>query len=80
MSWTQVEPLLQGDKRWAKIVLGNNAAGSKWTIGTDGCAITCLAMMCGMTPDKVNTALRPPGFLASDGRLATWNKIGRAHV
>lgn len=73
MSWTQVAPLLQSDPKWGKVVLGNNKPGSKWTIASDGCAITGVAMMCGMTPDKVNEALKPVGFTPADGRLATWN-------
>jgi lysozyme len=47
----------QKDPRWEDIKLGFG----NYTIGSDGCFLTCLAMMTGITPDKVNEILKNDG-------------------
>lgn len=47
----------QHDPKWGKIQLGTGPT----TIDQEGCFITCLAMICGKTPDEVNTILRDNG-------------------
>lgn len=48
-----MEILSQNDPRWKNTKLGTSNA----TIGSDGCAITCVAMLAGTTPDKVNARM-----------------------
>lgn len=54
-------PLLaQKDGRWRHLSLGyggKHSDGSPITIGSDGCVITCLAMMTDCTPQEVNQKL-----------------------
>lgn len=64
-----IKPLSQRDKRWASLRLGTC---SKATIGTDGCAITCVAMLTETTPDKVNDL-----GLYTNGCLANWSKLAQ---
>ena len=55
----------QGDSKWSKILLGFNT--SKYTIGSDGCLITCLSMIQNITPDSMNTKLKDIEGFANGG-------------
>lgn len=68
-----MEKLSQRDPRWSKIKLGF----SNVTIGGYGCTITCLAMLAGTTPDKVNEAMKRVGGYAN-GNLVIWSKVPQA--
>jgi hypothetical protein len=48
-----MEYLSQRDRRWKNLTLG----GCTDTIAQSGCVITCLAMLCGSTPDVINSTL-----------------------
>lgn len=52
----------QRDKRWAKETLGFG----KTTLGSHGCFVTSLAIMCGKTPSEVNSILKKGKFFTGD--------------
>ncbi len=56
---TSIVPLSQRDPRWAKTLLGNSSTS---TIGAYGCLVTSMAMLAGLTPDVLNTRMKPRGF------------------
>jgi hypothetical protein len=57
----------QRDPRWARLLLGNSRTT---TIGGYGCKLTCLSMMVGVMPDKVNEILKKAGaFFGKNGDL-----------
>ena len=58
--------LSQNDPRWKYTILGT----SRSTIGQEGCAITCVAMLAGTTPDQVNAKMP---FI--EGNLLVWNTV-----
>lgn len=58
--------LSQKDPRWANDRINN----TKYTLRTDGCLISCLADIAGITPAEANKRL---GFY---GALVDWNKVG----
>jgi hypothetical protein len=60
----------QRDPRWASIILGNNTS-PKYTIGSHGCLITCLATYLGIYPNEINN--RKELFTAGSGNLI-WGK------
>jgi hypothetical protein len=70
MSNKKIIPLSQRDKRWGSKKLGF----SDVTISGYGCTITSLAMMAGLTPDKVNEILKASGGYAQEN-LVIWNKV-----
>lgn len=53
------------DPRWANIRIGK----TRWTLGQQGCFITCLAMLEEITPDKMLKLLIKGGGLNSRGEL-----------
>lgn len=57
--------LSQEDKRWANIKIGK----TNLTIGSDGCLLTCLAMMSNKTPDIVNSILTAKGAINAKGQV-----------
>lgn len=59
----------QKDIRWRFKQLGF----CNTTIGSNGCAITCLGMLCGKRPDEVNQILRNNGGFVN-GCLVWWQK------
>ena len=68
-----IAPLRQGNGRWGKELLGYS---TRSTIGSEGCTITCLAMLLDTTPDVVNDRLKAVnGF---DGQRVVWGQIGAA--
>jgi hypothetical protein len=69
----------QRDPRWANIKLGWGLA----TIGTDGCTISAIGDILGVTPDVVNTKLKAvkgfsDGVNIGAGSLVVWGKIAEA--
>ena len=62
--------LSQRDPKWAKIKLGKCGC----TLGSHGCAVTCVAMLAGTTPDKVN-AKKP--FVGSCMDIIDWAKAAK---
>jgi len=59
---SKIEPLAQIDPRWRAIKLGL----SNYTIGAQGCALTCAAMVCRqldttLHPDVLQNLLKPAG-------------------
>lgn len=56
----------QRDARWKDIPIND----TDYTLGTDGCLITCLAWISGITPD---TAVKKLGF---NGAQVDWNTLG----
>lgn len=56
------EVYYQNDSRWKNIKLGFGNT----TIGSHGCFLTCLSMMVGITPDKVNEILKNDGGFYKD--------------
>lgn len=62
----------QNDSLWKKKPLGNSAL----TIGSDGCVITCFAMMTNLRPDQVNNLLKAHG--AFDQSRVIWDKSASA--
>lgn len=67
-------PLSQRDQRWANLKLGD----SNYTIGPDGCTITCLAMAANLTPGEINRRMNLVGALK--GGLVNWTLIGKANI
>jgi hypothetical protein len=68
-----IAPLRQGNGAWGKQLLGYS---ERSTIGSEGCTITCLAMLLGTTPDVVNERLRAvSGF---EAQRVVWDRIGDA--
>lgn len=65
-------PYSQRDPRWKNIKLGFG----KYTIGSDGCFLTCLSMMVNKTPDVVNEILKKAG--AFSGSLIISDKAAKA--
>lgn len=62
----------QRDPRWSSHKLGT----SRLTIGSHGCAITCIAMMTDATPPSVNaTLIKGGGYVA--GNLVSWRRAGQ---
>lgn len=59
----------QSDSRWAGIRLGTCGV----TIGSDGCAATCLSIMLDSTPDWINKVLKEQGGYIN-GCLMNWAK------
>lgn len=62
----------QKDSRWKNIKLGFG----KYTIGSDGCFLTCLSMMVNKAPDVVNEILKKAG--AFSGSLIISDKAAKA--
>jgi len=62
----------QTDSRWKNIKLGFG----NYTIGSDGCFLTCLSMMVGKTPDMVNEILKEAK--AFSGSLIISDKAAKA--
>lgn len=58
--------LSQKDLRWAN----DKINGTQYTLKTDGCLISCLADIAGITPGEANQRL---GFR---GALLDWNSVG----
>lgn len=67
-----LDVLGQRDPRWKAEILGNNT-DKRYTIGGWGCLITSIGMMFGATPSAVNAAMKPGGFVAGSGTLATFD-------
>lgn len=70
--YSQLDPLWKGDK------LGNSSS----TIGSQGCAVTCLAMLlkyrgADVDPRKLNNWLKTNGGYTADGSIANWIIPGR---
>lgn len=65
-------PYSQKDSRWKNIKLGFG----NYTIGSDGCFLTCLSMMVNKTPDVVNEILKKAG--AFSGSMMISNKAAKA--
>ena len=59
--------LSQKDPRWADVSIN----GTKYTIKTDGCLITCLAEIAGITPAEVEDRIN------FNGALVDWNSIDK---
>jgi hypothetical protein len=67
-----MKKLSQQDNKWKNQKLGTG----KNTIGSHGCAITCLSMMAGVTPDYTNNLLRDnKGYV--NGDLVNWTKASQ---
>jgi hypothetical protein len=70
----------QRDGRWANQVLGE----SQTTIGSHGCATTCVGMKYGITPDTINNRLKAFGGYAApqsdpyQKNLLIWKKLEEA--
>lgn len=64
----------QTDPRWSGLKLSKDGLR---TIGSDGCALTCLSDVLGLTPDFVLAELRKVGGIADTGDL-NWTGVPRA--
>lgn len=62
-------PLSQRDPRWSGIKIN----GTIYTIGTDGCLLTCLAMIAGLLPDVVASKI---GFNGAQVAWTGLDKVG----
>ena len=67
-----ISPLWQRDPRWKDIKLGN----SYLTLGSDGCLVTVLSMVAGVTPDVFNARLKEVGGF--DGPRVYWQMVDDA--
>lgn len=59
----------QRDIRWKSKYLGT----SKTTIGDYGCLLTCFAMLAGMLPDEMNTAMVQRGMFTDGNKANTFD-------
>lgn len=69
----------QRDPKWAKETLGFG----KTTLGSHGCFVTSLAIMCGKTPSEVNSILKKGKFFNGDliiSSNAMANSLGLTYV
>lgn len=64
----EIKILCQRDKKWA----GQKLGSCNTTIGAEGCALTCVAMLAGITPDVLN---KKPIY--SNGCLMNWAKASQ---
>jgi len=74
-----VVPLAQLDPRWSSKPLGKNTG---CTIGSDGCALTCLTMLATMldpsiTPDALHSVILPIGGM--NGAYLAWGVIAQLY-
>ena len=68
-----IPPLCQKDPRWKDIKLGN----SNLTIGSDGCLVTCFAMVLGVTPAEFNARMKAVGGFT--GARIYWQMVKKAY-
>ena len=68
-----ITPLWQKDPRWKDIKLGN----SNLTIGSDGCLVTCFAMVLGVTPAEFNARMKAVGGFT--GARVYWQMVKKAY-
>ena len=77
-----VSPLMQGDARWANIVLGYNSE-AKYNIGLVGCNVTAFAMAKNafggsLTPADVNTIFSNLGVYTPNSGFIQMNSAAKA--
>jgi hypothetical protein len=61
----QYDVMGQRDPQWSGHLLGNSATS---TIGGYGCLVTCMAILAGCRPDRMNDGLRASGGFQSEPR------------
>jgi len=64
----------QNDIRWKNVLLGNSSTS---TLGRFGCAVTCIAIIVGETPDLVNQKLKNAGCFDVD--LLYFDRVPNAY-
>ena len=68
-----IPPLWQKDPRWRNVKLGN----SDLTLGSDGCLVTCFAMVIGVLPDEFNARMKAVGGFT--GAKIYWRQVEVAY-